>query len=55
MPQAGFHPPFAEGAEFTEWKTDAVMNQATTAGLFFVINLFQLSVENPEKACLAKS
>ena len=30
--QAGFDPPFAEGAEFTEWKTDAFTNQATTAG-----------------------
>ena len=32
MPQAGFDPPFAEGAKFTEWKTDASTNQATTAG-----------------------
>ena len=31
--QAGFDPPFAEGAEFTELKTDAITNQATTAGL----------------------
>ena len=31
--QAGFDPPFAEDAEFTEWKTDAPTNQATTAGL----------------------
>ena len=31
--QAGFDPPFPEGAEFTEWKTDAFTNQATTAGL----------------------
>ena len=31
--QVGFDPPFAEGAEFTEWKTDALANQATTAGL----------------------
>ena len=31
--QAGFDPPFAEGAEFTDWKTDAFTNQATTAGL----------------------
>ena len=29
--QAGFNPLFAEGAEFTEWKTDALANQATTA------------------------
>ena len=29
----GFDPPFAEGAEFTEWKTQALANQATTAGL----------------------
>ena len=34
MPQAGFDPPFAEGAEFTELKTDAFTNQATTAGRF---------------------
>ena len=33
--QAGFDPPFAEGAEFTEWKTDAFMNQATMAGLIW--------------------
>ena len=31
--QAGFDPPFPEGAEFTEWKTNAITNQATTAGL----------------------
>ena len=31
--QAGFDPLFAEGAEFTEWKTDPSTNQATTAGL----------------------
>ena len=31
--QAGFDPPFAEGAEFTECKTDAFTNQTTTAGL----------------------
>ena len=31
--QAGFDPPFVEGAEFTEWKTDTFTNQATTAGL----------------------
>ena len=31
--QAGFDPLLAEGAEFTEWKTDAFTNQATTAGL----------------------
>ena len=30
----GFDPLFAEGAEFTEWKTDAFTNQATTAGLY---------------------
>ena len=29
----GFDPLFAKGAEFTEWKTDALANQATTAGL----------------------
>ena len=28
----GFDPPFAESAEFTEWKTDALANQATIAG-----------------------
>ena len=32
MTQAGFDPPFAEGAEFTELKTDAFTNQAATAG-----------------------
>ena len=32
IPQAGFDPPFTEGAEFTEGKTDALANQATTAG-----------------------
>ena len=31
--QAGFDPPFAEGAEFAEWKTDAFTNQDTMAGL----------------------
>ena len=31
MTQAGYDLPFAEGAEFTEWKTDAFTNQATTA------------------------
>ena len=29
--QAGFDPLFAEGAGFTEWKTDALANQTTTA------------------------
>ena len=38
MPQAGFNPPFAEGAEFTERKTDAFTNQATAAGPIW--NLF---------------
>ena len=33
LPQAGFDPPFAEGAEFSELKTDALTNQATMAGL----------------------
>ena len=32
IPRAGSNPPFAEGAEFTEWKTDALANQATAAG-----------------------
>ena len=32
MPQAGFDPPFAEGAKFTEWKTDAFTNLATIVG-----------------------
>ena len=33
----GFDPPSVEGAEFTEWKTDAFTNQATTAGLLFTV------------------
>ena len=33
MTQAGFDLPFAESAEFTEWKMDAYTLQATTAGL----------------------
>ena len=32
MPQAGFNPLFAESAQSTEWESDALMNQATTAG-----------------------
>ena len=41
IPRAGFNPPFAEGAEFTEWKTDALANQATTAGPgCYLISLF---------------
>ena len=30
--QAGINPPVTERSEFTEWETDALANQATTAG-----------------------
>ena len=39
--QAGFNLPFAEGAEFTEWKIDAFTNQATPAGLLCAIKLIR--------------
>ena len=32
LPQAGFNPLFDESAQSTEWESDALMNQATTAG-----------------------
>ena len=31
-PQMRIDPPFTERSEFTEWKTDALANQATMAG-----------------------
>ena len=43
MPKANTRLLFAEGAEFTEWKTDAFTNQATMAGQIptvFTSNLF---------------
>ena len=42
----GFDPPFAEGAEFTEWKTDALANQATTAGFTQQLFLFQFKTSS---------
>ena len=32
MSQAGFEPLFATNAQSTEWESDALTNQATTAG-----------------------
>ena len=32
MSQAGFDPPLAESAQSTEWESDALAKQATTAG-----------------------
>ena len=51
----GFNPPFAEGAEFTEWKTNAFTNQATTAGQDMRFILYQnVNVNAEERICVVK-
>ena len=40
MPQAGSNPPFAESSRSTEWESDALTNQATTAGCQSSLFLF---------------
>ena len=51
---AGFDPPLAESDEFTEWKMDALANQATTAGLPCYLNSDKVFLLLSDRYCNPK-